>query len=115
MKMKSYIVLLILCSLALESCHKFWDEDPKGQIVGANAITDVNGLDAALTGAYKGISRTWARGFINSSTQGFAMGGDDLTTITGGNKANFRAIDQFEVTSANPHIAMIWNGCYKMI
>ncbi len=43
------------------------------------------------------------------------MGGDDLTTISGGNKADFRQMDQFEVTSANPNIASIWNGCYKMI
>ncbi len=107
--------LLLCCCLALSSCSKFLEENPRGQIVGANAITEINGLEAALTGAYKGVTRTWVRGFLNSSTQGFSMGGDDLTTLVGGNKAAFREIDQFEVTAANSHIGMIWNGCYKMI
>lgn len=115
--MKKYFVFLIyvVTAASMTGCKKFLDENPKGQIVGNNAITDVTSLDAALTGSYKGVTRTWARGFLNSSTQGFSMGGDDLTTLAGGNKAAFRQIDQFEVTSANSHIAMIWNGCYKMI
>lgn len=111
--MKKYMVILF--GMLLMSCSKFLEEDPKGQVVGSGAIVDIPSLDAALTGAYKGVTRTWARGFLNANTQGFAMGGDDLTTLFGGNKANFRQIDQFEVTSANPHIAWIWNGCYKMI
>lgn len=111
--MKNYMVILF-CML-LMSCSKFLEEDPQGQVVGAGAIVDIPSLDAALTGAYKGVTRTWARGFLNANTQGFAMGGDDLTTLFGGNKANFRQMDQFEVTSANPNISMIWNGCYKMI
>lgn len=113
--MKTYFILFLLAAVSLESCSKFLNEDPKGQIVGDNAINDVNGLDAALTGAYKGIARTWKEGFLNSSTQAFSMGGDDLTTITGGNKADLRAFDQFDVTSANPHLGYIWNGCYKTI
>ena len=111
--MKKYFI--ILWCFAMAGCSKFLNEDPKGQIVGANAITDVKSLDAALTGAYKGVARTWARGFLNSSTQGFSMGGDDLTTIAGGNKAGFRQVDQFAVTSSNANLSMIWNGCYKMI
>jgi hypothetical protein len=111
--MKNYMIIL-LC-LLLVSCSKFLEEDPRGQVVGAAAIVDVPSLEAALTGAYKGVTRTWARGFLNANTQGFAMGGDDLTTLFGGNKAFYRQMDQFEVTSANPHLSYIWNGCYKMI
>ncbi|MGN6494945.1 MAG: RagB/SusD family nutrient uptake outer membrane protein [Agriterribacter sp.] len=113
--MKKYMLLLFILSALLGSCKKFLEENPRGQIVGSNAITDLSSLDAALTGAYKGVTRTWGRGFLNASTQGFSMGGDDLTTLTGGNKAAFRELDQFEVTASNNHIAMIWNGCYKMI
>ncbi|CAL1517932.1 RagB/SusD family nutrient uptake outer membrane protein [Chitinophaga sp. MM2321] len=111
--MKKYMVFLF-CGL-LVSCSKFLEESPKGLVQGSAAIADVTGLEAALTGSYKGLARTWSRGFINSSTQGFGMGGDDLTTLFGGNKAEFRQIDQFAVTSSNGHIAMIWNGCYKTI
>lgn len=115
--MKKYLIIFSYIAVAgsMTGCKKFLDENTKGQIEVPTAIVSVTTLDAALTGAYKGVTRTWSRGFVNSSTQGFAMGGDDLTTIVGGNKANFRQIDQFDVTSSNPHIAMIWNGCYKMI
>lgn len=109
------ILFTVLGIVSMTGCSKFLDEDPRGQIVGDNAIRDLSGLDAALTGAYKGVTRTWVRGFLNANTQGFSMGGDDLTTIAGGNKADFRAMDQFEVTAANPNINMIWSGCYKMI
>ncbi len=113
--MKKNIVILFILTVCFTNCKKFLEENPRGQIVGGNAITDVSSLEAALTGAYKGVSRTWVRGFLNASTQGFAMGGDDLTTMPGGNKSTFREIDQFEVTASNNHVAMIWNGCYKMI
>ncbi|MBX2921511.1 MAG: RagB/SusD family nutrient uptake outer membrane protein [Chitinophagaceae bacterium] len=113
--MKKYVFLFFIAPVLLGGCKKFLEENPRGQIVGDNAITDVTSLDAALTGAYKGVTRTWTRGFLNSSTQVFSMGGDDLTTIAGGNKAAFREVDQFAVTASNSHIAMIWNGCYKMI
>ena len=112
--MKKYIFLLFI-ALSGTGCNDFLEEDPKGQVVGSNAITDVTGLDAALTGSYKGVLRTWSRGFLNSSNQGFTMGGDDVTTMFGGNKDQFRQIDQFEVTSGNSHTGMIWYGCYKMI
>ncbi|MBN9384309.1 MAG: RagB/SusD family nutrient uptake outer membrane protein [Chitinophagaceae bacterium] len=113
--MKKYIIILFCAAELSTGCKKFLDENPKGLITDANAIQDIPGLDAALTGAYKGVTRVWARGFLNASTQGFSMGGDDLTTIPGGNKAEFRQLDQFDVVSTNSHIAMIWNGCYKMI
>ncbi|MBL0740175.1 RagB/SusD family nutrient uptake outer membrane protein [Chryseolinea lacunae] len=113
--MKKIIILLLFAAFA--GCKDFLEENPKGAIVGTNAISDVAGLEAALTGTYKGILRTWARGFLNSSTQSFTMGGDDLTTIRAGNEPKMwsRQIDQFEVTSGNSHIAFIWNGCYKTI
>ena len=112
--MKKYLIICFLA--ALTGCSKhFLDENPKGQVVGNNAVSNLNGLDAALTGAYKGYLRTWAQGFLTSAVQGFSMGGDDLTTIPGGNKADFREMDQFDVTANNDRISQIWNGCYKAI
>ena len=85
--------------------------------MGTNAISDVQGLEAALTGTYKGLLRTWTRGFLNSSIQSFAMGGDDISTIIAGNTPKMwsRQLDQFDVTSGNSHTAFIWEGCYKTI
>ncbi|WP_221391235.1 RagB/SusD family nutrient uptake outer membrane protein [Dyadobacter sp. NIV53] len=111
--MKKILIYILLASLT--ACSDFLEEDPKGAIIGTNAISSVEGLEAALTGTYKGLLRTWSRGFLTSSMQGFVMGGDDLTTLVAGNKSDFRQQDQFVVTSGNSHIAMIWNGCYKTI
>ncbi len=108
-------ITLFFLFAGLTACSGFLEEDPKGAIIGTNAISNAEGLEAALTGTYKGLLRTWSRGFLTSSMQGFVMGGDDLTTLVGGNKADFRQQDQFTVTSGNSHIAMIWNGCYKTI
>lgn len=99
----------------LTSCSDFLEEDPRGAIVGTHAINNVEGLEAALTGTYKGLLRTWTRGFLTSAMQGFTMGGDDLTTLSGGNKEWFRQQDQFNVTSGNTHTLQIWRGCYKTI
>src|SRR5690554_3252924 len=111
MKKLTYILIF----LVFQGCSDFLEENPKGAIIGTNAINSVEGLDAALTGTYKGLLRTWSRGFLTSAMQGFCMGGDDLTSLRGGNKVNFRQFDQFNVNSGNGHLAQIWNGCYKTI
>ena len=108
------LTLLFLTTLFL-GCTNFLEEEPKGQVVGTNAIADVAGLESALTGTYKGLLRTWARGFLTSAIQAYVMGGDDVSTIAGGNKWDFREFDQFDVTPANPRMAQIWSGTYKTI
>ncbi|MCF0069104.1 RagB/SusD family nutrient uptake outer membrane protein [Dyadobacter sp. CY261] len=111
--MKKLAIIFLL--IATAGCKDFLEEDPKGQVVGTNAISDIAGLESALTGSYKGLLRTWARGFLTSAIQGYGMGADDISTISGGNKADFREIDQLNVTSANPRLFQIWSGCYKTI
>ncbi len=108
--------LTILCLfLTLAGCTNYLDEVPQGQVVGTNAIQDVAGLEAALTGTYKGMLRTWARGFLTSALEAYVMGADDVTSLSGGNKAEFRQTDQFDVVSSNSRLAQIWSGCYKTI
>ncbi|MEJ7644897.1 MAG: RagB/SusD family nutrient uptake outer membrane protein [Chryseolinea sp.] len=108
--------ILLFFIAGLVGCSSFLDENPQGQIVGDNAINTVKGLDAALTGAYKGWLRVWSRGFLtNGALQGTTAGGDDLTTLPVGNKEKWRELDQFDVNDQNPHIAQIWNGAYKTI
>src|SRR5688572_5978217 len=93
------IAILLIVFLATAGCSDFLTEETTGQIVGKNGVSSVEGLESALTGAYKGVTRTWARGFLTAAIQGFAMGGDDLTTHPGGNKADFRQMDQFIVNA----------------
>jgi len=113
--MKKIIILSLLTFASVTGCKNFLDEDPKGAIVGVNAINSVEGLEAALTGTYKGLLRTWSRGFLTAAIQGYVMGGDDLTTIKAGNKQAFRQIDQFDVSAGNDRLVQIWSGCYKSI
>ncbi len=109
------LIIFFFCAF-LVGCSDFLDENPKGLVVGTNAINSVKGLEAALTGTYKGLLRTWSRGFLtNGSLQGTAMGGDDLTTLVVGNKEDYRQFDQFNVTNLNAKISQIWNGCYKTV
>jgi hypothetical protein len=109
------IVNVFLATLLLAGCKDFLEEEPLGQIVGTNAIASVEGLDAALTGAYKGMTYTWVMGFTTSATVGFTMGGDDITSHPASNKQEFRELDQLNVTSQNGRTAIVWNGCYKTI
>lgn len=111
--MKKLIILCLFLSLA--GCNDYLNEVPEGQVVGTNAIQDVAGLEAALTGTYKGMLRTWARGFLTSALEAYVMGGDDVTSLSGGNKAEFRQTDQFDVVSSNSRLSQIWSGCYKTI
>ncbi|MES2733711.1 MAG: RagB/SusD family nutrient uptake outer membrane protein [Bacteroidota bacterium] len=113
--MKKLIIYFLILFVSFTGCKNFLDEDPKGAIVGDNAISSVEGLEAALTGTYKGLLRTWARGFLTASIHCYVMGGDDLSTYRGGNKQSFRQADQFAVSAGNDRIVQIWSGCYKTI
>jgi starch-binding outer membrane protein, SusD/RagB family len=113
MTMKTIQILLVGGLLA--GCQGYLDEEPRGQIVGTNAITSVEGLDAALTGSYKGLTTTWVTGINTPALQALTMGSDDITTHPAANKQDFREMDQFNVTAQNGRTATVWNGCYKTI
>lgn len=106
---------LLYLAVLLAGCQGFLDEEPRGQIVGTNALTSVEGLNAALTGAYKGMTYTWSLGFTSPAVLALTMGSDDITTHPAANKQEFREMDQFNVTSQNSRTRVIWNGCYKTI
>ncbi|WP_114748196.1 RagB/SusD family nutrient uptake outer membrane protein [Pleomorphovibrio marinus] len=96
-------------------CSGFLDEDLQGQLVGVGALSSVEGLDAALTGAYKGLGWTWSMGFFHSTPMGATMGGDDITTHPASNKQEFREFDQFAVSPGNSRTGQMYTGCYKAI
>ncbi len=112
--MKKILVLFIATSL-LFSCKKSLTEDPRGQISGENALNSLNGLNAALVGAYKPLSNTWTSGFATAALNATLMGSDDLTTHPGSNKQEFRDLDQFSVSNLNSRVFQIWSGTYKSI
>jgi hypothetical protein len=111
--MKRLTIILFL--FAAMGCKKSLEEDPKGQVVGASALSSVEGLDAALAGAYKPLGHTFISGFMSAAVNAVLMGSDDLTTHPASNKAEFREMDQFNVSQNNSRMFQIWNGCYKSI
>lgn len=109
------ITSLCLTVLLLTGCSGFLDEDFKGQVVGNASLSTVEGLEAALVGAYKGLANTWGTGFLHATAIGATMGGEDVTTHPASNKQEFREFDQFAVSAGNSRTGNLYNGCYKTI
>ncbi len=114
--MKNIHKIIALSFLLLATgCEDILSEDPRGALTGTTALNSVEGLEAALTGAYKPLTITWGTGFATAATVAVLMGSDDLTTHSGSNKQDFREFDQLQVTGLNGRITPIWSGCYKSI
>jgi hypothetical protein len=115
MKNIKIIILSVLLASAGTSCKDYLEEDLQGQLVGKAALSSLQGLDAALTGTYKGLGQTWGTGFLHPTAIGATMGGDDVTTHPASNKQEFREFDQFAVSAGNSRTGNLYNGCYKTI
>lgn len=114
--MKMFKIVCMASLLVLSSgCSGFLDEEAKGELMGASALNSQEGLEAALTGAYKGWANTWGSGFLHATAIGATMGGDDVTTHKASNKADFREFDQFNVSETNQRTQALYDGCYKAI
>jgi starch-binding outer membrane protein, SusD/RagB family len=109
------IMIIGLTVLLVTGCSNFLEEDFRGQVVGNESLKTVEGLDAALTGAYKGLASTWGTGFLHATAIGATMGGEDVTTHSASNKQEFREFDQFAVSAGNSRTGNLYNGCYKAI
>lgn len=108
-------IYLIVALFVLGGCSKQLTEDPRGLVAGNAAISNMAGLEAALTGAYGSLMVPWESGFTTVSQIAMTMGADDLTTHPGSNKEEFREFDRFNVSSLNSRMTPVWLGCYKTI
>lgn len=114
--MKTFKIFFIAAfSMLLLGCSDFLDEEVNGALVGNSALSSEEGLEAALTGAYKAWGTTWGSGFLHSTSIAATMGGDDVTTHKASNKASFREFDQFNVSETNQRTQALYTGCYKAI
>jgi hypothetical protein len=114
MKYNKYLILLFLIVLA-SGCKKFLQEDPQGLLIGDVALQNVDGLKTQLAGAYSCFVQGWDMGFASAGQIAASMGGDDVTTHPGLNKAEFREFDQFNASAFNARSYYVWAGCYKII
>jgi hypothetical protein len=113
--MKSKYLIIVFLLTALCGCKKFLEEDPQGVVVGDIAISNIDGLQAQLAGAYSAFVDGWTMGFATAGQIACAMGADDLTSRDGLNKQDFLEFDQFNVTPFNARANYVWAGCYKII
>lgn len=112
---KINIIIFFAVLMSTFGCKHYLEEDLTGKIVGNAALSTQTGLEAALTGSYKGLKNLWSTGFMHSTATAVTMGGDDVTTLPGGNKAELREFDQFDVTAGNSRTANLYSGMYKTI
>lgn len=112
--MKKLSIFLVLAILAT-GCKNYLEEDTTGLLYGPNVLSSQEGLESALTGAYKGLGSQWSYGFIHPSANAAVLGADDVTTHPASNKADWREFDQFNVSTTNQRSGAVYNGCYKAI
>lgn len=112
--MKKLLVCLVAAALAA-GCKNYLNEDTTGLLYGPNVLSTQDGLESALTGAYKGLGSQWTYGFIHPSANAAVLGADDVTTHPASNKADWREFDQFNVSTTNQRSGAVYNGCYKAI
>lgn len=112
--MKKLIVILIcFVSLFGTSCKDYLEEDLRGKVLGASVLATQPGLEAALTGAYKGYNATWGVGFTGGNVIDAMLGADDMTCrAVPGNQMEY---ENFTVSDASPSTTNFYKGAYKAI
>ncbi len=109
------LVILGIAALLTAGCKGYLEEDTTGLLYGPNVLSTQDGLESALTGAYRGLGSQWAYGFLHPSANAATIGSDDVTTHPASNKADWREFDQFNVSTTNQRSGAVYNGCYKAI
>lgn len=109
------LAIVALSALLITGCKGYLEEDTTGLLYGGNVLSTQDGLESALTGAYKGLASQWGYGFIHPSANAATIGSDDVTTHPASNKADWREFDQFNVSTTNQRSGAVYNGCYKAI
>ncbi|RQP09203.1 MAG: RagB/SusD family nutrient uptake outer membrane protein [Parapedobacter sp.] len=112
--MKRLFILLVTLQL-ITSCNKELAEHPYGQLPLDEGLNTIEGLQAAVIGAYQPLKNGYTSGFGTASLNAVLMGADDITTHQASNKQELREMDQFAVNSTNSRMNAIWLGCYQSI
>lgn len=113
MKKTLYYSALFCAALSLHvSCSDFLEEDTRGKVFN-NVLASQNGLESALTGAYRGWANCWTYGFTNGWATEMTLGGDDLTCPPG--TGNTQEYDRYDVKNTNSSSPSVYWGCYKAI
>lgn len=109
--MKKYLFFLLL-SISLLSCKKdFLKEETFGLIRPTDFFKTVSDLEKTVNALYSSGNLM----YNESAALVACMGGDDITTQAGGNKAGYLQFDIFNAQDNNDRLPTSWNGAYGTI
>jgi starch-binding outer membrane protein, SusD/RagB family len=109
--MKKYIYLLLMTGL-LASCTKsFLDEKTKGLIRPSDYFTSTSDLEKCVNALFSSANLM----YNTTATSSWCCGGDDVTTLPGGNKEGYKQFDVFSVQDNNDRYRDMYTCAYGAI
>ena len=104
------VVLVTVIGVTFNSCADL-EPDPLEFNLPPEVFGNFDDMDKAVTGLYGKIvnASRWTTFYAP------AWAGDDITTWSAGNKADFREFDQRNVQSSNGRLLSNWNAIYDVI
>jgi hypothetical protein len=111
MNMKKYMSILLLAGILFSCSKDFLEEKTFGLIRPSNYFTSVSDLEKCVNALYSNGNLM----YNESGALVACMGGDDVTTQSGGNKAGYLQFDVFNAQDNNDRLKTAWNGAYGTI
>ena len=111
MNMKIYISFLLLAGVLFSCSKDFLEEKTFGLIRPTDYFTTVSDLEKCVNALYSSKNLM----YNESGTMAACMGGDDVTTQAGGNKAGYLQFDVFNAQDNNDRVKSSWNGAFGTI
>jgi hypothetical protein len=109
--MKRYISFFLF-TLLLASCSEdFLDEKSSGLIRPEDYFTSVSDLEKCVNALFSNCNLM----YNETATFSFCMGGDDVTTLPGGNKGGYLQFDIFNAQDNNDRYKNMYGNAYSAI
>jgi hypothetical protein len=109
--MKKYIYILLLTGL-ISSCSKdFLDETTKGLIRPEDYFKTTSDLEKCVNALFSSTNLM----YNTTATLSWCCGGDDVTTLPGGNKEGYKQFDVFSVQDNNDRYRDMYTCAYGAI
>lgn len=109
--MKKYMSFLLLASILFSCSKDFLEEKTFGLIRPADYFTTVSDLEKCVNALYSNGNSM----YNESGSLVACLGGDDVTTQAGGNKAAYLQFDLFNAQDNNDRIKTSWTAEYSVI
>src|ERR1035437_10114967 len=108
---KNNLCILLAVVLLFSSCSDFLDQKYDGKVFPGVYPASTNNLESMVTALY-GMTNTL---YFKTGSLVACMAGDDVSTLSGGNKAAFLEFDLFDAQDNNGQLYSPWNFSYGII